>query len=97
MAKSKKKARRGGPGGGDRGEQIAKLEERVGPKGKKKAREIVETYEPDVIRLAFKMIPKVGPPGLGKRIEGLLAGMDANEAAEIRSSLLAAKAEKNGR
>lgn len=97
MAKSKKRAKRGGPGGGDRSEQIAKLEAKVGNKGKKAAAEIVESYEPDVVRLAFKLLPKTGAMGLGKRIEGLLAGMDANEAAEIRSSLLAAKAEKNGR
>lgn len=97
MARAKKKAKRGGPGGGDRSEQIAKLEERVGNKGKKLAREIVESYDPDVVRLAFKLLPKTGATGLGKRIEGLLAGMDTDQASEIRSSLLAAKAEKNGR
>lgn len=91
MAKRKGKGNRGG---GDLDRQIERLKETVGPKGVKLARTIVDEYEPDVIRLAFKQVPK-GPnasAGLGKRIETMLANMPDSQAASVREKLLAAKA-----
>lgn len=81
-------------GGGKLHEQIARIKKIVGRDGVRAAQEIIETYNPDVIRLAFKLIPK-GPNvngGLGKRIEAMLANMPKNQAAEMREKLLAAKA-----
>lgn len=98
----KKKGKRSGGltarGGGDMHAQIEKLEELVKPKGVKQAREIVEGYEPDVIKLAFKYLRRTeraaGPSGLGSRIEGLLAAMPEAEANQMRAKLLEAKAAK---
>jgi len=80
-------------GGGDLNTQIARSKKEVGREGIKLAQEIVETYESDVIRLAFKMVPK-GPnagAGLGKRIERMLANMPKGQAEDMREKLLAAK------
>ena len=44
------------PGGGSKDEQIQRLKDAVGAKGVKQAEGIVEEYEPDVIRLAFKLL-----------------------------------------
>ncbi len=60
MAKKTAKKRTGtratSPGGGSREQQIQRLKDAVGAKGVKQAEEIVEEYEPDVIRLAFKLL-----------------------------------------
>lgn len=88
---------RGNPkGGGKLEDQINVLKQSVGREGIKLADEILETYEPDVIKLAFKQVPK-GPnaaAGLGKRIEALLANMPPRKQAETRELLETAKAAK---
>ena len=81
-------------GGGDLTQQTDRLKSEVGREGVKAANEIVEGYEPLVIKLAFKLIPK-GPTattGLGSRIEGMLANMPAKQADETRQNLLTARA-----
>ena len=91
MAKKKK-----GQGGGSMDEQISSLEAQVKPKGVRLATEIVEGYDPLVIKLAFKKIRilerSAGPQGLGSRIETLLATMPDKDAAAMRTKLLEAKA-----
>lgn len=76
-------------------EQIDKLESEVKPKGVKAAKEILESYDPSVVKLAFKYVRKqqraAGPQGLGSRIENLLATMSKGEANAMRNKLLAAK------
>jgi hypothetical protein len=102
QSRSKRKglemAKKKGPkGGGSVEEQIARLEERVGAKGKKAAAEIVEQYEPDVVRLAFKRLPKAASPTtLGTRIEALLEGVPANQREAMRAALLDAKRKQSG-
>lgn len=99
MAKGKKStsAKRGGIGGGDTAQQIANLESECGAQGVKRARELSESENPSVIKLAFKYVRSVerasGPQGLGKRMESLLAMMPESEANAMRAKLLAAKAE----
>lgn len=80
-------------GGGDLAQQIKRLKGEIGPKGVKAANEIVEGYEPDVIKLAFKMVPKglTANSGLGKRIEAMLANMPAKQATETRKRLIVAR------
>lgn len=87
-------AKKSNRGGGDLTEQTNRLKTAVGREGVKLAAEIVESYESDVIRLAFKMIPKGPSAGnvLGKRIEALLANMPSKTADEMRENLLVAKA-----
>ncbi len=80
-------------GGGSLEAQINALKQSVGRDGIKLAAEILETYEPDVIKLAFKQVPK-GPSatsGLGKRIENLLANVPKRRQAEVREALETAK------
>lgn len=88
---AKRKTQRGG---GDLSQQIDRLKEEVGPKGFKAAKEIVVEHEPNVIKLAFKLVPKgqTATAGLGKRIEGMLANMPTTQANDMREKLLAAKA-----
>lgn len=92
------KKRGGKSGSGTIDEQIAALESAVKPKGVKAANEILETYDGDIIRLAFKYHRKralaAGPGGLGSRIEALLGTMSNKEAAEMREKLLEAKRAK---
>ena len=92
MAKAKAKAN-SNRGGGDLSQQIARLEEKVGKQGIKTAKAIAAEHDPEVIKLAFKYIPK-GPSNgsLGTRIENMLANLPAGEAADMREKLLAAKA-----
>jgi hypothetical protein len=91
-AKTVKKAA-GQRGGGSIEAQIARLAEAIGKKGIAEAEKLQETYNHDVIRYAFKTLPKrTGVAGLGSRIEGLLENLDADEAEEIRAKLLQAKA-----
>lgn len=47
------------PGGGSKEEQQARLEKLVGDKGIKAAKAIVDNHDANVVRLAFKMLPKV--------------------------------------
>lgn len=88
-------ARGGGRGGGDMDAQIASLEAAVRPKGVRAAKDIADSNDPGVIKLAFKYIRKrekaAGPAGLGSRIEGLLATMSNREANAMRAKLLEAK------
>jgi len=92
---AKKTTRRaGGPGGGSRDDQIRKLAERIGTKGVKQAEAwVADKALHDVIRYAFKTLPKASPGvgGLGKRIETLLAGIPEAERANMRAALLASK------
>jgi hypothetical protein len=92
---AKRKSKQAARGGGSIESQIAKLKESIGRKGVNQAEELKETYPHDVIRYAFKTLPKrTGVASLGSRIEGLLGTMDAAEAEEIRAKLLEAKSKK---
>lgn len=90
-----KKKRGGSSGSGTMDEQIAALESAVKPKGVKQANVILDTYDGDVIRLAFKYHRKralaAGGGGLGTRIETLLGTMSNKEAAAMRAKLMDAK------
>lgn len=91
-----KKAKRLARGGGSMTDQIASLEGIVKPKGVRAAKEILDGYDPGVIKLAFKYVRQreraAGPQGLGSRIENLLAQMPPSEATMMRGKLLEAKA-----
>jgi hypothetical protein len=90
---------RGNPkGGGNLSEQIDRLKKAVGREGVKAAQEIVEGYEPDVIKLAFKMVPKGqgANAGLGKRLEAMLAQIPKSRRAEVEADLLAARQKVTG-
>ena len=75
-------------------DQIASLQLAVGDEGVQSVNHILATYSPEVIRLAFKSLPKVATPKLGKRVEAMLAQVakiQGSEAADtMRAGLLAA-------
>lgn len=74
---------------------MARLKQRIGEKGVKVANQLVKEYDADIIRYAFLTLPRsAAAGGLGSRIEGLLAKLDADKAAEIRATLVAAKTTK---
>jgi len=86
-----KKKGRGGQGG-NLNQQIERLKKEVGKEGVAAAEEILEGYEPEIIKLAFKMLPKQqGQRGLGKRIEELLLNVPKSKQSEMRAMLIAAK------
>ncbi len=74
-------------------EQIDRLKAEVGKDGLAKAKKIVETNDPAVVKLAFKMLPKTQSAqiGLGKRIESLLKNVPAAQRENMRTMLLKAK------
>ena len=71
--------------------QVSKLKDAVGAKGFRAANSLIEEQPSDVIRLAFKMLPRRSANGLGKRIEVLLANVPASQRDDMRATLLAAK------
>lgn len=85
-------------GGGKMEVQIQTLEDLVGDDGVNEARELVESTDANILKLAFKYVRRTeraaGPQGLGSRIDALLAEMDDKEATEIRNKLMEAKAAK---
>lgn len=81
-----------GSGSGRLCDQIAVLKKAVGREGVAAAQAILDNHEPDVIKLAFKQIPKGITTGLGKRIEALLANIPKRRQAEVREALETAKA-----
>lgn len=84
--------------GGTVEEQVARLKERIGAKGVKQPAEILEGYSPDVIRYAFRMLPKAASvTGLGSRIETILAAVPPAQRDEMRATLLAAKRKTPGK
>lgn len=72
-------------------DQKKALVSKVGVEGEKKAKEILDHYDADVVRLAFKMLPKTQEQKLGKRLENLLAKMNPENAEQVRKSLMEAK------
>lgn len=77
-----------GPGNNE--EQIKALEEKLGDDGIEKASDIVETYSPDEIALAFKKSRPSKTKGLPKSVEKLLEKVPAGIREETEKSLMAA-------
>lgn len=86
-----KATKKSGRGGGSLDSQVAKLRDSVGAKGIRAANSLIAEQPSDVIRLAFKMLPRRSANGLGKRIETLLSNVPAGQRDDMRATLLAAK------
>ncbi len=105
--KSKRSHRKPTPGGrgqagrpGPLDRQIKKLKARLteefGELAVKDAEDIVRNYPPDVIKLAFKLLPKRHVAKLGKRTEDLLIHVPETERPEVEASLKRALEKKGG-
>lgn len=75
-------------------QQIERLKDTLGPKGEKEVGTLLNTYKPDVIKLAFKVLVQSEKTeiGLGSRVEAMLAQMPKAKAETMRAELLEAKA-----
>lgn len=76
--------------------QIEQLKAKVGEQGTEDATALVQSYSADVIRLAFKMLPKRGVAKLGKRTEDLLEHVAPTDRPEVQASLERALEKKGG-
>ncbi len=78
--------------GGTIDDQIARIAELVGKDGVAEAERMVTELDHNVIRLAFKKLPKIGGLRLGARVDAMLAEItDVDERESVRLTLLAAK------
>lgn len=67
------------PGGGSKNEQIERLKKSVGKSGVKAAQAIKDNHEPDVVRLAFKLLDPVRNVKLSKYDKSMMDALGLSE------------------
>jgi hypothetical protein len=68
-------------------QQIDRLKAQVGEQGINDAKALLKLYPPEVIKLAFKLLPKRHVAKLGKRTEDLLKLVPKTDRPEVEASL----------
>lgn len=87
-----RKQKSDGRGAKSLAERIEILKTKIGPRGVKIAEGLIAANDPDVIKLAYLMLPReTGSTSIGKRNEELLRALPEDEAETLRQLLLKAK------